>query len=140
VAAASPSTTTLDVSGDFRRVKRPRAHGLTRGAWTPLRRARGGDSMLKTRFLALVPLAVALGASASLAASAKTYQVTGPVVSVSPDMIVVMKGKDKWELGRDSATKMTAEPKVGDKVTIEYRMVATSVEAKAAPAPKAKKK
>ncbi len=82
-------------------------------------------------------LAAALGVSTLLpgavfAATAKTYQVTGPVLEVSADMIVVQKGKDRWEIARDSSTKMSGDVKVGDKVMIEYRMTATSVEAKAA--------
>ncbi|MGH9442194.1 MAG: hypothetical protein ACRD16_07945 [Thermoanaerobaculia bacterium] len=67
-----------------------------------------------------------------LAAAAKTYQVTGPVLEVNGDMITVQKGKDRWEIARDSSTKMSGDVKVGDKVTVEYRMTATSVEAKAA--------
>lgn len=70
--------------------------------------------------------------SLALAASAKTYQVTGPVLEVNADMIVVQKGKDRWEIARDASTKIPADLKVGDKVTIEYRMHATSVEVKAA--------
>ena len=70
--------------------------------------------------------------SLALAASAKTYQVTGPVLEVNSDMIVVQKGKDRWEIARDASTKIPADVKVGDKVTIEYRMHATSVEVKAA--------
>ena len=69
----------------------------------------------------------------------KTYQVTGPVLEVSNDMIAVQKGKDRWEIARDPSTKVTGTPKVGDKVTIEYRMTATSVEIKPAAASKKKK-
>ena len=61
------------------------------------------------------------------AATAKTYQVTGPVLEVSSDMIVVQKGKDRWEIARDASTKVTGDLKVGSKVTIEYRMTATTV-------------
>lgn len=68
----------------------------------------------------------------ALAATAKTYQVTGPVLELNNDMIVVQKGKDKWEIARDASTKLPADLKVGDKVTIEYRMNATSVEVKSA--------
>lgn len=64
--------------------------------------------------------------------AAKTYQVTGPVLEVKGDTIVVQKGKDKWEIQKDAATTGAAEVKVGDKVTIEYRMTAASVEAKPA--------
>lgn len=76
-------------------------------------------------------------------ASVKTYQVTGPVLSVTADSIVVQKGNDKWEIARDASTKVTGDLKVGAKVMIEYRMTATSVhvsEAKAAAKPAAKKK
>jgi hypothetical protein len=68
----------------------------------------------------------------AFAADAKTYQVTGPVVSVTTDAITVMKGKEKWEIAKDAATKTSGEVKEGDKVTVMYRMTATSVEAKAA--------
>jgi hypothetical protein len=46
-------------------------------------------------------------------------------------MIAVQKGKDRWEMARDASTKVTGNLKVGSKVTIEYRMTATSVEVKA---------
>ncbi len=71
---------------------------------------------------------------ASLASAAvNTYQVTGPVLEVGPDKIVVQKGKDRWEIARDASTKM-GDVKVGDKVTIHYRMTATDVEGKTAKA------
>ena len=76
--------------------------------------------------------AACFGASALSAAGAKTYQVTGPVVSVDNGVVTVMKGKDKWEINMGSATA----PKVGDKVTITYTMTATSVEVKAGKAEK----
>jgi hypothetical protein len=68
--------------------------------------------------------------SAALAAGPKTYQVTGPVLEVRDDVIVVQKGKEKWEIARAADTKITGELKVGAKVTIEYRMTATKVEEK----------
>lgn len=78
-------------------------------------------------------------ASLSFAATPKTYQVTGPVLSVTEDTITVEKGKEKWEIARDAATKITGDLKVGQKVTIQYRMAATDVEVKGAPAAKTKK-
>ena len=69
-------------------------------------------------------------ATVAFAAGPKTYQVTGPVLEVTADKIVVEKGKDKWEVGRDAATKVTGDLKVGSKVTIEYTMKATTVEVK----------
>ena len=76
---------------------------------------------------------------APAAASAKTYQVTGPIVAVTDTMITVMKGKDKWELDRDANTKVTGDLKVGATVTIMYRMTAASVEVKEAKAAKTAK-
>lgn len=91
--------------------------------------------MFKVR-LAAAFLAATLLASTSLAAAAKTYQVTGPLLEISADTIVVQKGQDRWEIARDASTKVTGDLKVGARVTIEYRMTATSVEVKAATAAK----
>lgn len=92
---------------------------------------------MKKLSLAALLLSAALGAVPAYAAMAKTYQVTGPVLEMTGDMIAVQKGKDRWEIARDGSTKMPADVKVGDKVTIEYRMTATTVEVK--PAAGAKK-
>jgi hypothetical protein len=79
----------------------------------------------------LVATAFLLGLSLpAFAAAPKTYQVTGPVLELTNDMIVVQKGKDRWEIARDAATKVTGDLKVGAKVTIEYRMTAASIEVK----------
>jgi hypothetical protein len=75
---------------------------------------------------------ILLLASAAMAGPASTYQVTGPVLDVRDDMIAVQKGQDRWELARDKDTKVTGDPKVGSKVTVQYRMTATSIEAKEA--------
>jgi hypothetical protein len=69
-------------------------------------------------------------ATVTFAAGAKTYQVTGPVLEVNANTIVVQKGSDKWEINRDAATKVTGDLKVGSKVTIEYTMKAVSVDVK----------
>jgi hypothetical protein len=92
--------------------------------------------MLRYPLLAMAALTLA---GPVLAADVKTYQVTGPILDVSPDMITVQKGKDAWQLGRGADTKAPADLKKGDKVTVMYRMMATSVEVKAggAKAPKA---
>ena len=66
----------------------------------------------------------------AVAGSVNTYQVTGPVLALTNDMIAVQKGKDRWELGRDASTKVDGDLKVGSKVTIQYRMVAISVTVK----------
>jgi ribosomal 50S subunit-recycling heat shock protein len=76
----------------------------------------------------------------AFAAGAKTYQVTGPVLEVNDSMIAVQKGKDRWEINRDSNTKVNGDLKVGEKVTVTYTMSATDVEVKAAKAEKGAKK
>jgi hypothetical protein len=80
-------------------------------------------------FVVVVTVALAV-LSPVYAAPVKTYQVTGPVLAVTDTMIVVQKGQDRWELARDASTKVTGELKVGARVTIEYRMTATSVQVK----------
>jgi hypothetical protein len=80
--------------------------------------------------------AVLLAASSLTAADAKAYQVTGPVLEVTAATITVQKGEDKWQLARDKDTKVTGDLKVGSKVTIYYKMVATEVEVKEAKAKK----
>lgn len=85
--------------------------------------------MSKIRLLLVAVLALALASTGAFAAG-KTYQVTGPVLELTSDKIVVQKGKDKWEIARDANTKVEGDLKVGSRVTIEYTMTATSVEVK----------
>ena len=73
---------------------------------------------------------MALFLSAASLAVAKDYQVTGPVVDVKDDVIVVKKGNENWEIARDKTTKTTGEIKKGDRVMIKYKMTATSIEGK----------
>ena len=91
---------------------------------------------IKRSCLAALCAAALLAGSSLNAADAKTYQVTGPVLEVTPTTITVQKGNDKWEIARDSKTKITGDPKVGAKVTIYYTMVAAEVEVKEAKAKK----
>lgn len=103
---------------------------------------------MKTTSLPLILAAMlALGTTVH-AASSKTYQVTGPVLEVTDSMIAVKKGNERWEIARDSGSKAGSEIKVGDKVTVTYRMTATKIEgkggssadAKASASPSAEKK
>jgi hypothetical protein len=71
-----------------------------------------------------------LSATVAMAAGPKSYQVTGPVLELKDDVIVVQKGKDKWEIARDKDTKVSGDLKVGSKVTIQYQMKATEIDAK----------
>lgn len=73
---------------------------------------------------------MALFLSAASLVSAKDYQVTGPVVDVKDDVIVVKKGTENWEIARDKNTKAPADIKKGDRVMIKYKMTATSIESK----------
>ena len=72
-----------------------------------------------------------LAATTALAGSTKTYQATGPVLEVKDDMIVIQKGKEKWEVAKDKDTKVTGDLKVGGKATVTYTMKAATVEVKA---------
>jgi hypothetical protein len=74
--------------------------------------------------------ALLLSSLAAFAATPKTYQVTGPVLEMTDTSIVVQKGKEKWEITKDAASKTTGELKVGSKVTIQYYMTAKEIEVK----------
>jgi len=65
------------------------------------------------------------------------FQVTGTIDKVDDNTITVMKGKERFHITKDAATKVTGDLKVGAKVTIEYRMVAASVAVKEEEAKKA---
>ena len=88
----------------------------------------------------LASLIVCAFLAAGAMALAKDYQVTGPVVDVKDDAITVKKGSDNWEIARDKDTKAKGEIKKGEKVTIKYRMIATSIEGKEAAKGKAEAK
>jgi hypothetical protein len=73
-------------------------------------------------------------------AAAKSYQFSGIVKAADGGSVTVEKSaKETWQFEVSKDTKGT--PKVGDKVTVYYKMVATEIEAKpATTAPPAKKK
>ncbi len=87
--------------------------------------------MTLTKTMRVAAVLVTLSAAAAAWAGGRTYQVTGPVLEVSDSKIVVQKGKEKWEIARTPETKVTGDAKVGEKVTVEYTMSATSIEVKA---------
>jgi len=74
----------------------------------------------------------ALALVASVAFAGKTYQFTGKVLEIKDNVIVVEKGKEKFEMTRDAATKIKGDLKVGAKVTVQYESRATEIEVKAA--------
>jgi hypothetical protein len=73
-------------------------------------------------------------------AASKTYQFTGVVKSADGNTLTVEKSaKETWTFEKGSDTK--GAPKVGDRVTVYYKMVATEIESKpATSAPATKKK
>jgi hypothetical protein len=79
------------------------------------------------------PSVIAAAALMLAASAAFAYQVTGPVLDVDDKKIVVQKGKEKWEIARDKDTKGPSDIKKGSRVTVEYKMQATSIDVKDAP-------
>jgi hypothetical protein len=78
----------------------------------------------------LVPAAFLLLAPVFAQAAVDDFQVTGNVTEKTADSITVMKGKERFQIAIDKDTKMTGDVKVGGKVTIKYKMHASSIEAK----------
>ena len=94
---------------------------------------------MKKMFLALAAAVAFSAASIPVHAADKDYQVTGPVVEISKDYIIVKKHEgENWRVALASSTKGAA-PKVGDKVTVYYTMTATEIEPKKAKAEKKEK-
>ncbi len=91
------------------------------------------------RLTAAVTGIALLAASTAFAGAVKTYQVTGPVLELKDDSIVVQKGSEKWVIAKDKDSKVTGDLKVGSKVTIMYTMKAASIEVKPEKAEKKKK-
>jgi len=81
----------------------------------------------------ILALCAILFLSTAVLAGPTQYQVTGPVLEVSNNVIVVQKGNEKWEIARDKATTIAGDLKVGAKVTVFYTMQASKVEVKEAP-------
>ena len=97
--------------------------------------------MKKLLILAVFIAVAAFGAGYAYAAAAvRTYQVTGPVLEVRSDAVVVKKGSENWEIAKDASTKVTGDLKVGEKVKIQYRMTAAEIEVAPAAASTKKKK
>ena len=83
-----------------------------------------------TRLLGLLIASLFL-ATAGIAAEPKDYQVTGPVLDVNEDVVIVQKGNEKWEIGRDKGTKIKGgDLKKGSRVTVHYKMTASSIDVK----------
>ena len=80
-------------------------------------------------FTTLASLVLALPLAAT---AASTYQVTGTVLEVKPKEIIVQQGDEKWSVETTEATKFVESPiAVGQKVTVMYKVVASSVDVRA---------
>jgi hypothetical protein len=82
------------------------------------------------RILSVVALVILLFAAFVLGghAATKSYQFTGVVKALAGDALTVEKSaKETWqfEIGKDSKG---ATPKVGERVTVNYKMVTTDIE------------
>ncbi len=94
---------------------------------------------MKNRLLwGVLVVAVLAVAVAGIGAAAKAYQFTGTVKTVTGTGFTVEKSAtETWEFSTDKDTK--GAPKVGDKVTVYYKMIATEIEVKPAAAATKKK-
>ena len=88
--------------------------------------------MMKRVLLAVFVIPAILAAFVVVGyAAAKSYQFTGVVKAVDGGSLTVEKSaKETWQFEVSKDTKGT--PKVGDRVTVSYKMVATDIEAKPA--------
>lgn len=81
------------------------------------------------RFVVVLAVFGVLVSAAVSMAAVKTYQFTGAVTSVDKDGFTVQKSaSETWTFSTDASTK--GAPKMGDKVTVTYKMVATTIEKK----------
>ena len=87
------------------------------------------------RKIAAVLLLMVVALTYTAYAAAKSYQFTGVVKTVTGDTFTVQKSaSETWEFTKDASTKGAV--KVGDKVTVRYKMIATDIEASAGAAKK----
>jgi len=73
-------------------------------------------------------LVIALVLATPVSADPKTVRVTGMLAELRDDLIVIEKGKDRWEVLRTPGTAVKGELKKGARITIEVRMSAASIE------------
>jgi len=82
----------------------------------------------------LVVLLMVIAFMAGGNAAAKNYQFSGVVKAADSGTLTVEKSaKETWQFEVAGDTK-NSKPKVGDKVTVYYKMVATEIETKPAAA------
>lgn len=86
---------------------------------------------------------IAAVAAPAFAGPGKTYPISGTAVEVDSQYVVVEGDGKKVQMDRVGATQITGDLKTGDKVSVEYYLVAKDIKvtspAKPAPAPAAAK-
>lgn len=87
--------------------------------------------MMKTKTTFSLLAIASLALSSVAFAGGKTYQVTGQVVKVSDSMVVIQNGTQKWEIARDTTSKVKGDLKKGSTATVTYTMHVTAVDVKA---------
>lgn len=92
---------------------------------------------MRLRSVTLVLSALALGGILGYAAAAKTYDKTGVVKTVDGDSFELDFGKETWRFYTDAATVGKNAVKVGQKLTVTYKQVATKIEDKGVAKPDA---
>lgn len=92
------------------------------------------------RKLALIAVMLVLAyVAGAYAAAAKGYQFSGVVKAADGGTLTVEKSaKETWQFELPTGVK-GGTPKVGDRITVYYKMVATEIEQKAATPTKTKK-
>lgn len=58
---------------------------------------------------------------------AQVYEVTGPVIEVRDNFIIVLHGDEKWEIARDFDTRGGLDISAGDTVTVQFTLNARSI-------------
>lgn len=58
----------------------------------------------------------------------RPIRITGQVAEVRDDVVVVQKGKERWEVARHAGTRIKGEIRKGARVTVDFRAVAASIE------------
>ncbi len=78
---------------------------------------------------AAVPQDVAVPiAKGPVLGATRPIRITGQVVDLREDTIVVQKGKEKWEIARHPAAQIKGDIKKGSRVTVDFRAIAANIE------------
>jgi RNase P/RNase MRP subunit p29 len=87
----------------------------------------------------LLICAIFLMTAVAYAAQDGIRKATGELVKITAENVVIKRGKGEMVIARDASTNVAGNLKVGEKVTVEYKMIATSVAVKDKTTAKTKK-